>query len=184
MSPCAGYTTHCAQGQLVAGIRWGSIGLMSSLMVLPGGSAVAQSAPKPLAPSRSVERKLPAASAIDPGLAANLRYRLGPGDKLKMAVFRMEGYETVAEVLSDGTLNLPRLGSVPVWGLSLDEARRRITAGYATILRRPIVYLDLVEARPVRVAVSGEVQRPGLYSIGKGDRTSSAAAALEVLLAP
>lgn len=110
----------------------------------------------------------PAVPPVDPGLAANVRYRLGPGDRLKMAVFRMEGYETVAEVLSDGTLNLPRLGSVPVWGLSLDEAQRRITAGYATILRHPIVYLDLVEARPVRVAVSGEVQRPGLYSIGKG----------------
>jgi polysaccharide export outer membrane protein len=85
-----------------------------------------------------------------------------------MAVFRMEGYETIAEVLSDGTLNLPRLGSVPVWGLTLDQARNRITTGYARILRRPIVYLDLVEARPVRVAVTGEVQRPGLYSIGKG----------------
>jgi len=105
---------------------------------------------------------------VDPGLAGPIRYRLGPGDRLKMSVFRMEGYETVAEVLSDGTLSLPRLGSVPVWGLSLDQARKRITAGYATILRRPIVYLDLVEARPVRVAISGEVQRPGLYSIGKG----------------
>jgi len=109
-----------------------------------------------------------AAPQVDPGLAANLRYRLGPGDRLKMAVFRMQGYETVAEVLSDGTLNLPRLGSVPVWGLSLDQAQKLITAGYARILRRPIVYLDLVEARPVRVSVSGEVQRPGLYSIGKG----------------
>lgn len=105
---------------------------------------------------------------VDPGLAANVRYRLGPGDRLKMAVFRMEGYESVAEVLSDGTLNLPRLGSVPVWGLSLDQARQLITTGYAKILRRPIVYLDLIEARPVRVSVSGEVQRPGLYSIGKG----------------
>ena len=105
---------------------------------------------------------------VDPGLAGPIRYRLGPGDRLKMSVFRMEGYETVAEVLSDGTLSLPRLGSVPVWGLSLDQARKRITAGSATILRRPIVSLDLVEARPVRVAISGEVQRPGLYSIGKG----------------
>jgi polysaccharide export outer membrane protein len=105
---------------------------------------------------------------VDPGLAAPSRYRLGPGDRLKVAVFRMEGYETVAEVLSDGTISVPRLGSVPVWGLSLDQARQRITAGYATILRRPIVYLDLVEARPVRVSISGEVQRPGLYSIGKG----------------
>jgi polysaccharide export outer membrane protein len=97
-----------------------------------------------------------------------MRYRLGPGDRLKMSVFRMEGYEATAEVLSDGTLSLPRLGSVPVWGLTLDEARSRITAGYSRILRRPIVYLDLVEARPVRVAITGEVQRPGLYSISKG----------------
>ncbi len=97
-----------------------------------------------------------------------MRYRLGPGDRLKMTVFKMEGYETSAEVMSDGTLNLPRLGSVAVWGLTMDEARASITRGYATILRRPIVYLDLIQARPVRVSISGEVQRPGLYSIGQG----------------
>jgi polysaccharide export outer membrane protein len=50
----------------------------------------------------------------------------------------------------------------------MDEARARITQGYAAILRRPIVYLDLIQARPVRVSISGEVQRPGLYSIGQG----------------
>ncbi|MFN9660575.1 MAG: SLBB domain-containing protein [Cyanobacteriota bacterium] len=105
--------------------------------------------------------------AIDPALTGNMRYRLGPGDRLKMSVFRMEGYDTGPDVLSDGTLSLPRLGSVPVWGLTLDEARSRITAGYGRILRRPIVYLDLVDARPVRVAITGEVQRPGLYSIGR-----------------
>ena len=97
-----------------------------------------------------------------------VRYRLGPGDRLKMSVFKMEGYEVTAEVMSDGSLNLPRLGSVSVWGLTMDEARTRITRGYATILRRPIVNLDLLQARPVRVSVSGEVQRPGLYSIGQG----------------
>ena len=142
--------------------RWGAaLLLLGASLNLQGGPASAQPPARAMAASAS-------ATQVDPGLSANLRYRLGPGDRLKMAVFRMEGYETVAEVLSDGTLNLPRLGSVPVWGLSLDEARRRITAGYAKILRRPIVYIDLVEARPVRVSVSGEVQRPGLYSIGKG----------------
>ena len=167
MSASAASPTGWGPDLLKPGIRLGSLGLIS-LVMLHSGSAVAQAAPKSPAPSPQAGRKPPQAPAIDPGLAANVRYRLGPGDKIKMAVFRMEGYETVAEVLSDGTLNLPRLGSVPVWGLSLDEARRRISSGYATILRRPIVYLDLVEARPVRVAVSGEVQRPGLYSIGKG----------------
>jgi polysaccharide export outer membrane protein len=129
-------------------------GLIAGLTLLPG------SAPT-LFPAA-------VARAAIPMSASPVRYRLGPGDRLKMSVFRMEGYETTAEVMSDGTLNLPRLGSVPVWGLTMDEARKRITRGYAAILRRPIVYLDLVQARPVRVAVSGEVQRPGLYSIGQG----------------
>lgn len=126
----------------------------------PPPLAAAQPVAPGAAPAAAPTSQNPAAVAVP--------YRLGPGDRLRSSLFRMEGYETTAEVLSDGTVTLPRLGSVPVWGLTLDEARRRITTGYARFLRRPIVYLDLVAARPVRVSVSGEVQRPGLYSIGQG----------------
>jgi polysaccharide export outer membrane protein len=52
-----------------------------------------------------------------------------------------------------------------VWGLTMDEARQRITDGYQQILRRPIVYLDLVEQRPVRVTVTGQVGRPGVFTL-------------------
>lgn len=100
------------------------------------------------------------------------RYRLGPGDRLHMSVFKVEGYAADVEVLSDGTINLPRLGSVHVQGLTLDQARVLITRLYDAILRRPLVYLDLREPRPVRITVSGEVQRPGLYSLSS--RGSSA----------
>ena len=93
------------------------------------------------------------------------RYRLGPGDKLVMSVFKIEGYEASVQVLSDGTINLPRLGTMDVWGLTMDEARQRITAGYSQILRRPIVYLDLVRQRPVRVTVTGQVGRPGIFTL-------------------
>ena len=92
-------------------------------------------------------------------------YRLGPGDRLHMSVFKVEGYAADVEVLSDGTINLPRIGSVRVWGLTLDEARQQIASRYQAILRRPLVYLDLREPRPVRITVTGEVQRPGLYSL-------------------
>ena len=51
------------------------------------------------------------------------RYRLGPGDRLSMKVFKMDGYSANVEVLSDGTINLPRLGTVDVWGLTLEEAK-------------------------------------------------------------
>ena len=93
------------------------------------------------------------------------RYRLAPGDQLVTSVFKIEGYEAQVQVLSDGTINLPRLGTIEVWGLTLEEARQRITAGYSQFLRRPLVYLDLVEQRPVRVTVTGEVVRPGVFTL-------------------
>ena len=106
------------------------------------------------------------ASAVwptDPG--RSFRYRLGPGDRLRMSVFKVEGYAAEVEILSDGTINLPRLNSVPVWGLTLDEAQKRITSLYSRYLRRPLVYLDLISPRPVRITVVGEVQKPGFYSL-------------------
>lgn len=112
-----------------------------------------------------------ALNSVDPG--RSLRYRLGPGDRLRMSVFKLEGYAADVEVLSDGTINLPRLGSVPVWGLTLDEARQRITSGYERYLRRPLVYLDLISPRPVRVSLVGEVQKPGFYSLDQGNSSAN-----------
>jgi polysaccharide export outer membrane protein len=112
---------------------------------------------------------------VDPG--RDFRYRLGPGDRLSMSVFMVEGYAAEVEVLSDGTINLPRLGSVPVWGLTMDEARRRITAGYDRYLRRPLVYLDLIAPRPVRVTLVGEVQKPGFYSLTQAPSSANLQAA-------
>lgn len=117
---------------------------------------------------------LPSASAVwpaDPG--RSFRYRLGPGDRLRMSVFKIEGYAAEVEILSDGTINLPRLNSVPVWGLSLDEAQKRITSLYSRYLRRPLVYLDLIAPRPVRITVVGEVQKPGFYSLTQDAKSSS-----------
>jgi polysaccharide biosynthesis/export protein len=94
------------------------------------------------------------------------RYKLGPGDRLAVKLFQVEGFDSNVAVLPDGTVNLPRIGSQQVWGLTLDQAREQITGAYKKVLRRPVVYLDLVATRPLRVSVTGEVQRPGLYAIG------------------
>lgn len=125
------------------------------------------SASSPAAAAELTSGKAPAGSGF--------RYRLGPGDRLTMAVFKVDGYAAQMEVLPDGTVNLPRLGTVEVWGLTLEEARQRITAGYDRILRRPIVTLDLLVPRPVRVTVTGEVQRPGFYTLTTQGTTSSLA---------
>ena len=139
---------------------------MLSLSLLGEGVAQAEERRNWLkVPERSVKTVQPAAVPISRFAAKSYRYRLAPGDKLVMSVFKIEGYEASVEVLSDGTINLPRLGTVAVWGLTLEEARQKITEGYRKILRRPIVYLDLVRQRPIRVTVTGEVERPGIYTL-------------------
>ena len=94
------------------------------------------------------------------------RYRLGPGDKIQVKLFQVENFDAIASILPDGTINLPRISSLNVVGLNLDQARSAIENAYKAVLRRPIAYVDLVETRPLRVSVTGQVQRPGLYSIG------------------
>jgi len=93
------------------------------------------------------------------------KYTLGPGDKISIKVFKTEDFNAIVNVLPDGTINLPRIGQLKVWGLTLDNAQNKIQKKYSRILRNPIIYVDLISARDIRVLVSGEVQRPGLYSL-------------------
>ncbi|WP_156796795.1 polysaccharide biosynthesis/export family protein [Cyanobium sp. PCC 7001] len=104
---------------------------------------------------------------------SGFRYRLAPGDRVRVTVFKVEGYGAETEVLSDGTINLPRIGSVNVWGMTLDEANNRITALYSAILRRPLVYIDLMAPRPVRVSLVGQVERPGFYTLSRDPSSST-----------
>lgn len=94
------------------------------------------------------------------------RYILGPGDRVQVKLFQVEGFESIVSVLPDGTVNLPRVAALRVSGLNLDQARLAIEKAYSKVLRRPVAYVDLVGTRPLRVSVSGAVQKPGLYSIG------------------
>lgn len=141
------------------------------------GRPVAPQRPSPSLPAAPTLQRpsIAVAPPVDPG--RDFRYRLGPGDRLSMSVFMVQGYAAEVEVLGDGTINLPRLGSVPVWGLTMDEARRRITAGYDRFLRRPLVYLDLITPRPVRVTLVGEVQKPGFYSLTQAPSNANLQAA-------
>ena len=126
--------------------------------LVAGLVAVAATSPIAAAP-------IAAASSLGSVRRDVVRYQLGPGDRLAMSVFKMDGYQAKVEVLSDGTINLPRIGTVDVWGLTLEQARLRITARYEKFLRRPLVYLNLEASRPVKVTVTGQVERPGVFSL-------------------
>lgn len=94
------------------------------------------------------------------------KYRLGPGDTIKLKVFQLPAFSTVTKILPDGYANLPRIKSVYLNELTIDEAIKKINLRYSKVLKTPVIYLDIVEQRPVGFTVIGEVQRPGFYSLG------------------
>jgi polysaccharide biosynthesis/export protein len=92
-------------------------------------------------------------------------YVLGGGDSIRLDVFDVPEYSKEYKVLVNGTLNLPLVGSVAVGGLTLQQAGNLLSAKYAPYLTRPRVTVNLLAPRPLSFAVSGEVNRPGSYTI-------------------
>ncbi len=95
-------------------------------------------------------------------------YTLGAGDRLQIDIFNLPEYSGENgqhQVQIDGTLNLPLIGNVSVQGITLDKAKELIQEKYGEYLQIPIVNLNLLAARPLKIAIAGEVQHPGSYTI-------------------
>ncbi len=110
-----------------------------------------------------------AANEEEKRISYNSVYVLGPGDRLIVKVLSFEYFDASITLLPDGTINLPRIGSIYISGLSILDAKKKILSAFKKIIKDPIIYVDLLETRPLRISVTGEVQKPGIYSIGKNE---------------
>ena len=92
-------------------------------------------------------------------------YTLGAGDRLRLDIFQVEDYSGEYLVLVDGTISLPLVGSVLVEGLTIAQVSQVVSDKYAAFLRRPLVTVSLLSPRPLKIAISGEVNNPGSYTV-------------------
>jgi polysaccharide export outer membrane protein len=135
--------------------------LLSALALaqLPGLAAMAQ--PQPAAWAAQ-------AGTVPSGAVQALAddaYILGPGDVLGLQIFDAPELSGNLDVLNDGSVSLPLIGSVRVVGLTLSQAQQWFSTLMARQLQRPELLLRVVRPRPIRVALVGEVERPGIYSL-------------------
>lgn len=99
------------------------------------------------------------------GVTVEGAYTLGAGDRILLDIFNVPEYSREYQVLVNGTVNFPLIGSVSLDGLTLEQAGNFISQQYARFLRRPIVTVSLVAPRPLQIALAGEVNRPGSYTV-------------------
>jgi polysaccharide export outer membrane protein len=127
-------------------------------------SAAASWAQMPLTPPNLAPTSLIPSSSVAVG-ATQDGYQLGAGDRVRLDIFQVPEYSGEHQVLSDGSLNLPLVGTVPVKGMTLKQASAILSAKYAPIIKRPIVTMTLLAARPLKIAIAGEVSHPGSYTV-------------------
>ena len=102
-------------------------------------------------------------------------YILGPGDGLQIELLDLPELSGRFSIGPDGTLYLPRLRALTVEGLTIEELRGFLTQQFKAYVRDPQVYVRPVTYRPIRIYVSGEVKRPGYYTLsGAGTATATA----------
>lgn len=114
------------------------------------------------------------AAATAGNLAPRL-YRLGAGDVLQMEIFNLEDYSREYQVAADGYLTLPLIGSFSVQDMSLEELRLEASNRYRQYIREPVVTFEMKEARPLRLAIAGEVNRPGTYTVAMAEASEEGA---------
>lgn len=139
-----------------AAFRYGMLSLFGLALSIAVDSSYAPS---------GFAQTMPAAGSTQAASSLAEAYRLGAGDSVRVDVLQVEQYSGETEVLVDGSLNLPVVGSISVQGLTLDQAASAISAAYSGILRRPIVTVSLLTPRPMHIGVAGEVNRPGSYTV-------------------
>ncbi len=103
--------------------------------------------------------------SADPDALQGDVYIIGPGDVLDLKLFDAPELSGPLEVLNDGSVALPLVGSVVLSGLTLQQASNWARQLLADQLLRPELQLQVVRPRPIRVSVVGAVERPGLYSL-------------------
>jgi polysaccharide export outer membrane protein len=100
----------------------------------------------------------------DPG--PQRAFRIGPDDKLKIEVFEVAELSSDVTVSEDGFIVMPLIGSVKVAGLTPEEAAKLIASKLnERYLDNPQVSVLVTESSRQRVAVTGQVRSPGVFTL-------------------
>lgn len=122
-------------------------------------------------PRPNLPASAPVASAQGEGLPlpkdANIDYRLGSGDKLRVIVFGEPDLSGEFDVSGSGKVALPLIGQVDAAGRTLSEFEAavigKLMEGY---LNNPRVSVEVMNYRPFYIY--GEVGSPGQYPYTNG----------------
>lgn len=104
-------------------------------------------------------------------IATPLNYILGPDDEILINVYGLSEANYQLTVSKDGIITIPGAGNIAVSGLSVENARQKITSRLGATIYTAIrsgqtkVDLSLGKLRSIRVTVIGQARKPGVFQV-------------------
>jgi protein involved in polysaccharide export with SLBB domain len=86
---------------------------------------------------------------------------LGPGDFIRLKIWREPDLSDTVQVDNDGVAVFPKLGPMRVTGIRPDSLERLLVHDYSRYLQNPSIRVTVLR----RIAIWGAVQRPGTYPV-------------------
>jgi polysaccharide export outer membrane protein len=105
-------------------------------------------------------------------------YRLGPGDKLRIEVYKDAQLSQSVQIRPDGKITLPLIGDLDASGRTPIELRDVIARQLKEYMTNPVVTVIVVETKAPVAYVMGEVNHPGAVTLGDEPLTVLQALAL------
>lgn len=130
--------------------------------------------PPAISPAVTVPPAIPSGglhpNAVDPVMIPTA-YTLTVGDRIFIGVMNIPEYSAEYQVQIDGTINLPVIGNISVWGMTTQQVAEDVTQRYTVsdVLRKPFISVSLLSSSPLHIVIAGEVNRPGSYNLGVTD---------------
>ena len=87
-------------------------------------------------------------------------YEIGPGDILRIQVWKNPELSATVPVRPDGMISVPLLDDVQAAGLTTLELKQSLTDSFKEYIRSPDVTVIVNEINSKRVSIVGEVARP------------------------
>ncbi len=148
-----------------------------ALLLLGAGSAFAQGAPGGQTGAAATSRALvspsggtvmaPMSGPLDPA-----EYVVGPGDVLEINLGGSVTRAWDAQILPEGTVYIPSVGSIQLAGLTLSEARATVLRRIAVEYRGVSIDLRLLRPRTMLVYLIGETSSAGALEVSAASRAS------------
>jgi polysaccharide export outer membrane protein len=109
-------------------------------------------------PDKTTDTPAPAI-ALPPG------YVVGESDILHISVWREQELSQTVVVRTDGNISLPLINEVKVSGMTPLEIQNLIAEKLKSFINNPQVTVTVTDIRSKKAFITGEVLRPGSYSL-------------------